>query len=204
MSLEHLDLKAIQFNPVVIVGPPASGKTTLVREISKLCDLPASLEIGGKGRAYWGGHWTDCDNYDEYAMLSEFANDILISHLYPGKFVLLEQWHLGNMAFSMRRKPETYRQYLQEMQRYYLPDSLLCIRLRCDIDLLTKRSNGSISKPVLEEAVSIWDASLSEVINCLGIRSTTLDSGSIDDTIRIASNLFSTTIFQKYETIRRI
>jgi hypothetical protein len=123
-------------------------------------------------------------------MLSEFANDILIDHLYPGKSVLLEQWHFGNLAFAMKRSPETYRQYLRAIQRYRLPDKTLCILLRSEINLLIKRSSSSISGPILEEALLAWEASLSEVVETLGLRPISVDSNSIDDAIRSVSQLF--------------
>lgn len=109
---------------IVLTGIPLSGKTVVGQYLGGfegIHYLPA-IATGLEGRAQHGELDAD-EAFDELVMLKELERDEEIrSLLQEHQHVVVEQWHIGNLAFARLRNPsvaERYEEGLRERLQWF-------------------------------------------------------------------------------------
>lgn len=109
---------------IVLTGIPLSGKTVVGQYLGGfegIHYLPA-IATGLEGKAQ-RGELDAGEVFDELVMLKELERDEEIrSLLQEYQHVVVEQWHIGNLAFARLRNPsvaERYEEKLQERLQWF-------------------------------------------------------------------------------------
>lgn len=166
------------YQPIVVVGGPGVGKTSVVQRVSHALSMPASEEVGGICRCRWGSASNLGERFDYYVMLSEFANDTLLGNLYPGHPVLVEQWHFGNLAHAQTRSSPVYEAYLEAIKHYCNAQEVPCIWLTTD-EAAAADASGTGRPPNNCRMDNAWEKAFAEVVSALGLFATTVTADSV-------------------------
>src|ERR1035437_7590229 len=114
---------------VVLLGVHGSGKTTLGRALIEL-GFTFYREIGSDLRARVEYSVNDrVDAFDRHVHQEEKARDAAIIASGPTGIIVIETWHLGNLAFAQARRSDMVRTYREEMTELLRPWSVHVVRL---------------------------------------------------------------------------
>ncbi len=105
---------------VVITGTHNAGKSSRIAQLASQAGTIALSELGGDLRRKAAcASWTSCEIFDELVMLREFERDHqVVSQANQYHFVLLEQWHIGNLAHALIRSPHVAGEYNERLKEY--------------------------------------------------------------------------------------
>ncbi len=103
---------------VLLLGITAAGKSTLAKALSASFGFVVFPEVGGELRKQARCPVAEpCPIFDELVMLREFKMDrSRYAALRKNKTILLGQWHMGNMAYSMIRAPGFAAEYVSRVK----------------------------------------------------------------------------------------
>lgn len=134
---------------VVFTGVHNAGKSTLIEFLSNKEGFKSFPELGGELRSRAGcTSWKACEIFDELVMFREFERDKDILKTLPNhNVILLEQWHIGNIAHSKIRTPRVAKEYEERFERYLAETKLdiLIIHLEIPIEQVIEREAASLS-----------------------------------------------------------
>lgn len=103
---------------IVLTGIPFSGMKVVgqyLEEFEGIHYLPA-ITAGLKGKARCG-ELDACEIFDELLMLKELERDEKIrSLLQEYQYIVVEQWHIGNLAFARLRNPGVAERYEEKLR----------------------------------------------------------------------------------------
>lgn len=103
---------------LVLVGVYASGKTTLANTLSTAYGFTFFHEIGGalRSRSKCVASQS-CSIFDELVMFREIERDNQIALASRSANIVLEQWHIGNIAYARIRNPLVADEYLARISK---------------------------------------------------------------------------------------
>jgi hypothetical protein len=183
----------LRFKPIVLVGPPGSGKTTVIRRAAAELDLPHRQEVGGLCRAQWGGNWAVREeDFDRFVMFSELAADLLDGRIHRERPVLLEQWHVGNLAFMRAAAPAVYAEYLETLSHLAIADRASVIWLKDESLGVFKRQPHDVPAALIPTRIAEWSEALVSVANALRIEMHVIDTSNFEDGIADAVKYIKT------------
>ena len=92
---------------VYFIGPHSSGKTTIIKRISELCDVSFVGSEIGKDLFYSLDLETETQDSDFEDLVTgkELDRDIYIKNNVDG-LALVETWHVGNLSYAYMRNPD--------------------------------------------------------------------------------------------------
>lgn len=167
---------------VVIVGIESSGKTTFARELAERLGCVYYPEIGQECRQRAKcAVYESCEPFDELVMRRELERDEEVVNEGSRRRVL-EQWHLGNIAYSRLRSPMVAGRYL-DLLRNVLAEKLKpkVIFLELSVEEMVRRKTQQ-GKPVSDEErlkrfYADWVKEIERVLRELGLEALRLDAG---------------------------
>lgn len=125
MSLQSSgESRALSNSLIVITGIPLSGKTVVGRYLGEFADIRYLPAITAELEGEIPPSELDADEaFDERVMFKEMERDQRIRALLQEyQYVVVEQWHPGNLAFARLRSPsiaEKYEEVLRERLQWF-------------------------------------------------------------------------------------
>ncbi|MDP1633708.1 MAG: hypothetical protein Q8L69_03375 [Gallionellaceae bacterium] len=166
---------------VILVGVEGSGKTTIGKMLATNLGYEYLVELGGELRQKSPCQVdTKCELFDELLMYRELERDNLLVNKRILGFVL-EQWHIGNIAFSLTRASRVAENYLEkvkekkiQLQNCTIIDLVLPVKKMIEINQLRGKN---IHKP--EAIIAFyeqWLENLKFILGNLGLKSYPIDA----------------------------
>jgi thymidylate kinase len=167
-----------QPNPItiVIVGCYASGKSTLARQLSLMPKFQYFTEVGGELRASSMCRSSQsCSIFDELVMFRELERDkMLLESLNEKKNLVLEQWHIGNIAYAKVRNPQVAQNYISRLKNTNTLQqfSPIVIFLEMDPKLISERITYEESQQSKDDALffALWQRELIQTFSELRMK----------------------------------
>jgi deoxyadenosine/deoxycytidine kinase len=178
---------------IVIVGCYATGKTTLALRLSQLSGFQYFVEVGGEIRARSKCRSPEsCSIFDELVMFRELERDkTLLKTLQDKTSLVLEQWHIGNIAYVKVRNPQVAQEYLSRLQaastlREFSP---VVISLDMEPEAISKRISYASHEEFEQDLLFFakWRCELEQTFSDLSISPIRIDAtGSPSDVYNAA------------------
>jgi len=150
---------------IVTTGVHNAGKSTIIQLLAQEKGIVVFSELGGELRAKTGcTSWQSCDIFDELVMLKEFERDKEIMSCLVNHTILLEQWHIGNIAHSIIRTPSVAKEYKARFSEYLSewPSNLLVVHINLPMEQVLLRESGFLSNEDAIKMVSFYSQLNSE------------------------------------------
>lgn len=128
---------------LVFTGIHNAGKSTIAKALALQEGAKCFSEIGGVLRSKAAcTSWNSCQIFDELVMLREFERDKnIINNDDRPELIILEQWHIGNLAHATIRTPQLVDEYKKRFEEHLLSWSipLLVFHLSISIPEMLRR-----------------------------------------------------------------
>lgn len=131
---------------IVVVGRHAVGKSTICKAFEKT-GYDAYGEIGKELRKEVAFEYSDSVPwFDQKVMELEMTRDAKLQGEINSRPIVIETWHVGNIAFAEQRSPEIAQQYREFLKNHLKTIQPLAVLVDVDDKVFEERA----SDPVLE------------------------------------------------------
>lgn len=145
---------------VILTGIHNAGKSSVIKNFMKRDGVRMYPELGGEIRARSGcTSWTNCSIFDELVMLRELERDnLILSDIQQYRNIVLEQWHLGNIAHARIRTPIVADEYEERLEKHLKlwPTPVGVLHIHLDLEEMIKREGKRLSAEDAERMVRFY------------------------------------------------